>query len=450
MNSLLLCFVAMAGCYVTARRSLPAGIGCLLLVGYLYGIVRANQLDGFSHVLFDSALCGLYAATFFSPLSIAERVRLQELRTWLIVLIGWPLLLFLVPRQDILVELVGLRGNVFMLPCLLIGARLTREDLGQLAGWIAALNIGAAAVAATQFVIGIEPFFPRNAVTDIIYRSGDIADFSAYRIPSTFTSAHAYGGAMVLSLPLLLGGWMHAQSRSWMSWIYVGAITVTVLAVFVTGARAPVLQLAVIAVAAVLSGRVHIGQKFRWALVALAVAWIVSGQARLQRFTTLSDPEFIAARISGSVNLNLLELARAYPMGNGLGGGGTSVPYFLQARVRNNVIMENEYARIALELGIPGLLAWILFLAWFFLRSVPANASWHLTRHLVRVATAASFGLGLLGIGVLTSVPATAIMLVAAGWTAVPERVRTARSAGQPQEPAPPAAHPVAWRYGER
>lgn len=452
MTTLILCVVALVGCWVAGRRSLPAGIGCLLLVGYLYGIVRANQLDGFSHVLFDAALCGLYASQFLSPLSLAERIRLQELRTWLIVLIGWPVLLFLVPRQDILVELVGLRGNVLMLPCLLLGARLTREDLSQLAGWLAALNIGAAAVAATQFVVGIEPFFPRNAVTDIIYRSGDIANFSAYRIPSTFTSAHAYGGAMVLSLPLLLGGWMHAPPRSRASWAYVVAIMVTVLAVFVTGARTPVLQLAVIGLAAVVSGHVHIGHKFRWALVALAVAWIVSGEARLQRFTTLSDPEFIAGRIAGSVNLNLVELARLYPLGNGLGGGGTSVPYFLQSRVRNSVVMENEYARIALELGVPGLMAWLLFLVWFFTRPVPAAASWPLTRHLVRVATAASFGLGLLGIGLLTSVPGTAVMLLAAGWSVVPDPARqapdAARLAGRPAPPAAP--HPVAWRYARR
>lgn len=450
MISLALCLTALAGCYIAGRRSLPAGIGCVLLVGYVYGIVRANQLDGFSHLLFDSALCGLYAARFLSPLPLVERIRLQELRTWLFVLVGWPVLLFMVPRQDILVELVGLRGNVFMLPCLLIGARLRREDLPRLATWVAVLNVGAAAVAAAQFVVGIEPFFPRNAVTDIMYRSGDIADFSAYRIPSTFTSAHAYGGTMVLSVPLLLGGWLHCRPRSRMSWFYVAAIALSVVAVFVCGARSPVLQLLVIGVAAVLSGRVHIGQKFRWALVALAVAWVVSGQVRLQRFTTLSDPEFLAERISGSVNLNLLELARAYPLGNGLGGGGTSVPYFLQARVRNSVIMENEYARITLELGIPGLLVWVLFLLWFFSRPVPASASWPLTRYLVRVATGASFGLGLLGVGLLTSIPATAIMLLAAGWSVVPDQAAVP-SAERVRAPAPPLApQPAGWQYGGR
>lgn len=449
MISLTLCLLALVGCYIAGRRSLSAGIGCLLLVGYAYGIIRANRMDGYSHLLFDAALCGLYAARFLTPISLAERVRLDELRTWLFVLMGWPIVLFLAPRQDILVELVGLRGNIFMLPCLLLGARLTRHDIGNLAVWVAVLNIAAAAVAAAQFVVGIEPFFPHNAVTEIMYRSGDIANFTAHRIPSTFTSAHAYGGAMVLSIPLLLGAWMDPARGRRQSHLQAVAIVLSVLAIFSTGARAPALQLLVIGVAALFSGRIHVGQRFRWALIAVAVAWVVSGQVRLQRFTTLSDPEFLAQRVIGSVNFTFLELAQKYPLGNGLGGGGTSVPYFLMSRVRNPVSMENEYARILLELGIPGLMAWVLFLGWFFTRPIPRGSSWALTRQLVRVATATNFLLGFLGVGMFTSIPGTAIMLVAAGWTVVPEPASQRETAAAPV-PAAAAGSPAVWRYGSR
>lgn len=450
MISILLCIAALAGCFAAGRRSLSAGIGCVLLVGYVYGIIRANQLDGFSHVLFDAALVGLYAARFLAPSTASERIRVSELRTWLVVLMGWPVMLFLVPRQDLMVELVGLRGNVFMLPCLLLGARLTRDDMLRLTLWVAALNIAAAGVAAAEFVVGIEPFFPKNAVTQIMYRSGDIANFSAHRIPSTFTSAHAYGGAMVLSLPILLGAWMDPATRGPRSTFYAVAIMLSVLAVFVCGARSPVLQLFLIAAVGLLSGRIRVGQKVRWVLVALIAAWVVSGEVRLQRFTTLKDADFLAERIQGSVNLSILELARTYPLGNGLGGGGTSVPYFLQSRIRNSVIMENEYARILLELGIPGLVAWLLFLVWFFTRPIAPSATWPLARRLVRAATATSLGLGLLGVGLFTSIPGTAIMLLAAGWAAVPERQVERQPAERRPAPARASAPAVAWRYGAR
>jgi len=54
-----------------------------------------------------------------------------------------------------------------------------------------------------------------------------------------------------------------------------------------------------------------------------------------------------------------------------LGGGGTSIPYFLQDRVKDPVAIENEYGRILLEAGIPGLLIWLIFIFWTVARPVP-------------------------------------------------------------------------------
>jgi hypothetical protein len=331
---------------------------------------------------------------------------------------------------------VGLRGNVFMLPCLMLGARLSRDELYELAGWVAVLNIAAGAMAAAQFVVGIEPFFPRNPVTEIIYRSGDIANYTAHRIPSSFTGSHAYAATMVLSLPILIGAWMQPTRARWVPWLFGTAITLSTLAVFAAGARLPVVLLLAIAVAALFSGRVRFAYKLRWVFVGLLVAWAVSGEERLQRFLTLQDTELVAERVAGSVNLGFVELARQYPLGNGLGGGGTSMPYFLQDRVRNSVTMENEYARIVLEQGLPGLLAWLLFLGWLFTRPSAGAPSWHLARRLMRVAGATAFATGLLGIGLLTSIPSTALLFLTGGWIAVPERIPQPAARRAPAAPA--------------
>ena len=94
-------------------------------------------------------------------------------------------------------------------------------------------------------------------------------------------------------------------------------------------------------------------------------------------------------RIGDSVNRSFVDLVRAYPLGNGLGGGGTSVPYFLQDRIRNVVMMENEYARILLELGIPGLCMWALFVGWIFTRRhIKKNDMFYVGRRLAYVACA--------------------------------------------------------------
>ena len=88
------------------------------------------------------------------------------------------------------------------------------------------------------------------------------------------------------------------------------------------------------------------------------------GEERFQRFMTLSDTEAVGERIAGSVNRGFWDLVVEYPMGNGMGGGGTSMPYFLQGHVRNPVGMESEFSRILLEQGIIGLVIFITFALW--------------------------------------------------------------------------------------
>src|SRR6185369_15342708 len=92
----------------------------------------------------------------------------------------------------------------------------------------------------------------------------------------------------------------------------------------------------------------------------LIVGWLVDKDARLQRFTTL-NADTVVTRIGWSVNSSFVDVLVNYPMGNGLGGGGTSIPYFLQERLKDPVLIENEYARILVEEGVPGLLAWTVF-----------------------------------------------------------------------------------------
>ena len=118
--------------------------------------------------------------------------------------------------------------------------------------------------------------------------------------------------------------------------------------------------------------------------------------------------------------MTFFDAISTYPIGNGLGGGGTSVPYFLQDRLEKPVVIENEYARIALEQGVPGLCLWAAFIMWVFTRSFLApNDAWYLARRLAWVVCAADFALGMTGTGLLTSVPQTCLMLMSVGWIAV-------------------------------
>jgi len=113
-----------------------------------------------------------------------------------------------------------------------------------------------------------------------------------------------------------------------------------------------------------------------------------------------------------------------------LGAGGTSIPYFLSGRIENPVGMENEYARIMLEQGLIGLGLWIIFIAWVLTRrGGGASDPWFLGRRLAWTTCAAYFATGLIGTGLLTSLPQTCLFLLTVGWVASgqPERATEER-----------------------
>lgn len=445
MISIALCALAFLVCVQTGRRSLVAGLCALLAIGYAYGILRANLPDGISHVIFDAGVLGLYVAQLPRRQPRWQLSRSDDIRNWLIVLMAWPLILFAMPWQDPLIQLVGLRGSIFLLPFLLLGARLTGDDIYKLALWLSVLNLAAGALAFAEFAVGVEPFFPRNAVTEIIYRSKDLAGYTAYRIPSSFGSAHAYAATMVMTIVVIAGAWVQGHHGRWQPRLMAAALMVSMLAVFMSATRLNALMLFALILTTTFTGRLPGAYRFRWLILLLVVGYMVGGDERLQRFRTLQDPEFLTERLAGSVNLSFLELVRQYPLGNGLGGGGTSVPYFLQDRIRNAVVMENEYARILLELGVPGLVTWALFLAWVFTRRAIARTDmFHFGRRLAYVACACSFATGMIGVGLFTSVPTTVLLLLLTGWMVVPE----VRFAPAPVRLALPAGGQPSMSYG--
>ena len=417
MLSLLICVVAFVAALVVGRRSLTWGLATVIGIGYFYGITRANILQPASHVIFDVAVIGLYLSQL-RPSGNGRPPLPFGIKVFVILLMTWPTALLFFSDTDRLVGIVGWRANAFLLPFLFLGSWLSDDDARDLGSLVAALNVVALLMAVVQFVVGIEPFFPQSAVTEIIYKSRDLVDRTAYRIPSTFSSAHAFGGTMVLSIPWLVGLWTQPNRRPWETYLAVAGLFAAFVGVFMSAARTHMIALAVLIVVITLSGKLWARNWGRWLAVVAAVGWLVAGDARLQRFATLRDTEFISERIVDSVNSEFFDLLGEYPLGNGLGSGvGTSMPYFLEDRAPAQKGLENEYARIAVETGIPGLFMWLLFVAWAVTqRGRPRSDNWSLASRVTRAAAATSFVFGLTGTGLLTSIPQTALLMLSIGW----------------------------------
>jgi hypothetical protein len=394
---------------------MAAGLGSLAVIGYFYGIVRANLPGVASHFIFDVAVAAFFLVHLFRRQSAESRLRSRAVLPWVLLLMVWPMFVAFLPLQDPLVQLVGLRGNIFLLPFLLFGARMTREELYRLALVLAVLNLVAFAFTAAEYGVGIQAFFPRNANTELIYRSADVAN-GQYRIPSIFTGAHAYAGTMVMSLPLLIGALSMPGISLWRRVVFMLAIFASVLGVFAAASRIHTVVLAVLVLATLFSFRVSLRTRVAILAGGAIVAALVLSQVRLQRFSSLQDSSYVEKRITGSVNANLFDLLLEYPLGNGLGGAGTSLPSFLENRIHHRVMMENEYARIMLEQTLIGLLLWIAFIVWFVSRRFsPGARLWDISEELSWVTVTAYLGTGLLGIGLFTSIPQTMLLLLCAG-----------------------------------
>jgi O-Antigen ligase len=421
MLALAFCILALGVTFWAGKRSLGQGLIALLTFGYFYGIVRANLQTMFGHFIFDAALIGLYLSQEWSSSNPVETQRLSVLRAWTIILIAWPALLILMPFQPLLVSLVGFRGSVFFLLVLLLGGRLSEKDLRQLSVGFAVLNLIAAGFAVAEYFLGIQPFFPRSPLTHIIYASE--IDGGFHRIPAIFANAHSYGGTMVASLPYLLGGWEHALTRKARLLAMAGMLA-GLFGVLASDTRLNFVTAIAMIVVTISTGRMSIGRRVAFALIIVVAAIVAMTNERFGRFKSLSESGIVSERVQGSVNRAFFEILLEHPLGNGLGGGGTSLPYFLDGQVRNPIATENEYIRILCEQGVIGLLLWISFVVWYLFRAGTAFApgAWTTSRR-------ATWGLGAfvlctawIGNGLLTSIPGTMITLLGVGWTALPMR----------------------------
>jgi hypothetical protein len=335
------------------------------------------------------------------------------------MLLAVPLALMLISpfldTQPILVQLLGLRPVVLFLPLILFGPLLTKEDWTRFALWSAFVALGSAGVMFAEYVFGIERFFPPNDASKIIYISQDIGEARQYRLPATFSSAHAYGGTIVALIPLLVilieaGG----QKRR----LGMAAMAAAGLGVFACGARSPVITLGVVVLSIGTQALNRPALRAAVLMVGVLVGFVVYREARFQRFETLSDYDFVETRVAGSVNQGLLDILLEYPFGHGLGSAaGTSIPYFLAAEAKPQIGMENEYARIAVEQGLAGVVLWMSFAGWILLKS-PSR--------MQKLGGATDVGMwgfcvfvwlqGFIGTGFLASVPLTMLLMLYMGF----------------------------------
>jgi hypothetical protein len=429
--ALAFCIAALVTSFWQGRKSLARGLIMVLIWGYFYGIIRANFLSTATYFIFDCSLTGFYIARAKDLFGHISR-RTGRIKIWVILLIGWPCILCFLPFQDFLVSLVGLRGNIFFLPLLLVGAHLTNKDLENTAKGFAVLNLVSLGFAILEYFMGVTKFYPMNAATRIIYASNDVAGYMYHRIPAIFVNAHVYGGAMVLSLPLLFGFWARGQDSAKTKLLALLGMMAAFVGILLSATRLNFVTGLLVVMAMLVGGSIPMKKRVLMVAALASIGLLATHNKRMGRFKSLGDSQGVVSRVGGSVNRSFWEVVDEYPMGNGLGGGGTSIPAFLMDRIHRPVMIENEYGRIALEQGLLGLTLWLSFLFWFLVSSAAfAKTIWQSGRRVAWVCCLAYFLAGPIGIGLFTSVPGSLVLFLLMGWVSVRPAVEQTNAAAK-------------------
>lgn len=426
MNGIILIALAFVSVFYVTLGDWRRGLCLCIAWGYFYGILKSNYVYSWGHFIYDGAVAGLYAGALFRPPPAIDRLFDSSIKGWLKWLIGWPLFLFIMPLQHFLIQAVGLRGNVLFMPMALFGAWLGDSGRRQLALTISIMNLVALAFASAEFSMGVEAFYPRNESTEIIYKSQDLAGEN-FRIPAIFANAHSYGGTMAMSLPWILGGLFQKARNPLETYLLGAGLVAAGIGVFLCGARVPVVLVGLMLSLGLMTRRLSLSSLVFLSVAGVVLYNMVQGEERMQRFATLQDTEAVAGRIGTSVNEHFLDLLAEYPLGNGLGGGGTSIPFFLQHLVYKPVGLENEYSRVLVEQGVVGLLIFLGFVQWFFTRVLDAREECYPTRRLLWYSAAITLATSFIGVGLMTSIPGTSMVFLAIGFaSAGAERRRVA------------------------
>jgi hypothetical protein len=116
--------------------------------------------------------------------------------------------------------------------------------------------------------------------------------------------------------------------------------------------------------------------------------------------------------------MGFFDAAFKHPLGMGLASAvGTSIPYFLEESARPQYGMENEYARLVLEEGIPGAILWVSFVLWILIIDPRRYDQFGGTFELgAWTCSVLGWVQALIGTGLLASVPVTVLLLIYMGY----------------------------------
>ena len=378
-----------------ALRDWRTGV-MLLLVWLVFEDLPRKYLGNNLLIFFGKdLLAGAVYISFLLQLA-ARRVRLFQ-ASFLVPLylfMGLGVVQVLNPHSpNLLYGVMGLKIYFYYVPLMFVGHALIRNhaDLDRLLITMLSTALVVAALGLTQAVVGIEFLTPQELAPELEalgreLRTAPISGLSFYRPTSVFVSEARFGSYMFLMFVLAIGTWAYT-SLARRRWEPLAGATVifTALGLFVHGSRAGVLfgSASAVVMCCALFGtrlldrasRVSLARQLR--VMAAAVGVAAAGYA-------LAFPDVVVARWAQyaetlspfSPASELFWRVWGYPwmnlqgafgpptwlVGQGIGVASLGVQYLAPlVGAPSSGVVESGYGTLVLELGIGGLILWIVW-----------------------------------------------------------------------------------------
>jgi hypothetical protein len=385
---LLILAVVLVG---MAVHTWERGVQTILVVVIIEGAIRkwfmpsASELVYFyKDVLMLATLIGYCRKRRKSPFVIKRQLGLVAAIVGVFVL--YALLAFALPGgPPPLVGLLGLKAYCLYVPLAFITPRAfpDKESLIKFLKWYLIIVLPVAAIGVMQFLdSNTQSTLNRYAVE--AGATSDIAGFSTksgqtfVRITGTFSYITGLAVYLPIMFALLLAitalylkrGLTRTQKA-----LYYGALGATVVTCFMSGSRAPVLSMLVVAVIFYLftSGR-QIFRRLRQIAIVGTILYVAFSSLFPQAFDAFYNRAFAGeqqvdegkSRVMSALGLPSEEVSYAGLFGYGIGWTQNAVPALIKrfdmADQQNPIPIpsEGEPGRVTLELGVLGFALWTL------------------------------------------------------------------------------------------
>jgi len=343
-----------------------------LVIGFLHGWLKMKYRVSWMTFAYDAPMLLALVVVLFQLKRGDKLFPECAVSTSLKLLLGFSALYAVLPLGvPMLVSVAALRGWCFAPLMMLLGYHLVRSvrQMEIFVFLVLLLGTGTAmygsffqSAAEVQAMMELDPELEFRLRNTFYATKSGVSEFRRF---STYVTAAVFGGTMAICTTIA-ASWLMMPKAGWIQRIFLlGCGGLCAYAMLLTGSRTSLLLtiLGVVLGSLFRKGGVKLMIVPAGLLGLLLAGLFISGSTRLERFSTLLNPEEVLGRVRIVVS-PALSLLVEYPLGGGLGRSAHGIPAVLFSRITRFDVRttDGDIGRIISDMGICGLVVYVVML----------------------------------------------------------------------------------------